>query len=851
MSSKSGNLMSQLSGLRLSDGSVVGSRVSNTPPTLSTLSTRSTPTAGSPTSFPAASSTSDPLHAKQVSQRRGHRASRAERERESESPSTLSDKITRLIAQNQGSLGNTSATASSTASPSTIKNTNDTDNGSSIISSLAAHIHKTSPPPAAGSGNASATTFSAPSTPPAAGAANAAANPVSAAATPARSGGLLVPKPRSAEAAAAHAAAAAPPATTTSTTTPVVTTAANTGAAAVVTPTVSTNTSEALNPKVMEFFNNVANSSRSPLPLAEPTAVLKVAVALAEQQQPSVAVGRNARASPSSVRHAANAATASSSTATGAAAKAAPREAPDPSNRFLVDAFGYIDNLDAVRPFLRTAPAIAADARYIIVGDVHGCVEQLEQLVEKVKYVKGKDCLFIIGDYVNKGPDSIGVVRACQRLGAYGVLGNHDYTLLRCCARMRRRPFTPDDLRDPVKRLAQKFPKDCEYYLRGLPHMVRIPRHNLLLVHAGLNLEHSLEEQNVEEIMHLRRLEALPGRPNAYKAIAKGMDGEPWGTLWKGPETVIFGHDAFSGFQSHPHACGIDTGCVYGDPLTCVVYSPGSTAGEFFSVPGLPKLENEMKGLPPPNSDIYEQHELDLEKLIIRPTSRATPAMNGSTSSRPVFLAAPLGYADGAEGAFPASAALSATAPTTATAAAAASTAPSVVKPSGLTATITSTNAFMTPTSASPSRLATPTCPTNVRLLETTTVNTREVQRATLLALSATRELSAIAVLLGTPLYSNEIDAMLGAEATDAVAQEAFWMPFTRLVLAAAAAASDRSAAELTAMEAAVQLALDVCEEMEAVGAALQAELKAFLAQAKEHQKWPKRIVKCAETLVD
>ncbi|KPA85822.1 putative ser/thr protein phosphatase [Leptomonas pyrrhocoris] len=484
-----------------------------------------------------------------------------------------------------------------------------------------------------------------------------------------------------------------------------------------------------------------------------------------------------------------------------------------------------------MKPFIRSAPSIAADARYIIVGDVHGCVEQLEQLVEKVNYVKGKDCLFIIGDYVNKGPDSIGVVRACQRLGAYGVLGNHDYTLLRCCARMRRRPFTPEDLRDPVKRLAQKFPKDCEYYLRGLPHIVRIPRHNLLLVHAGLNVEHALEEQNVEEVMHLRRLEEVPNRPGGYNAIAKGMKGERWGTLWKGPEMVIFGHDAFSGFQSHPYACGIDTGCVYGDPLTCVVYGPNSTAGEFFSVPGLPKLENEMKGLPPPNSGIYEQHEGDLAKLIIRPTTRPTPATSGTIGARPVFLAAPLGYTEALEGVR-------------------GEGVPSAKTTSNLTATVTSTNTLMTPTSASPSRLATPTCPTNVRLLETTTVNTREVQRSTLLALSATRELSAIAVLLGMPLYSNEIDAMLGAEAKDDVAQEAFWMPFARLVLVAAEGMSERSASELASTEAAVQLALDVCEEMEGVGTALHAELLKFIASARENQKWPKRIVKCAEALV-
>lgn len=799
MSSKGGDLMSQLSGLRLSDGTMAGSRVNGTPPTLSTLSSRTTPTAGSPTSFPPANTTttttiaSDPLHSRQGNQRRNHRVAR--QEKESESSSSLAEKINRLMAQNQGSMGN--AKESSPA----------TDNGNSIITNLAARYQK-SPAPPSSSGNTSTTTFLAPSTPPAATTTTTtatAATPTTTATGAARNS-MVVPKPRSTGTNAVHAATTPHP------------------------DTATTSGGEALNPKVMEFFNTVSNASRSPPPLADSAAVLKVAVAIAEpHSRASPSSTSTARAAPaSSVAAAASPASVrgpARSAAATAPSRPAQREGPDPANRFLMEAFGCIDNLDVTKPIIRTAPQIAADGRYIVVGDLHGCVEQLEQLVEKAKYVKGKDCLFIIGDYVNKGPDSIGVVRACQRLGAYGVLGNHDYTLLRCCARMRRRAFDADDLRDPVKRLAQKFPKDCEYYLRALPHMVRIPRHNLLLVHAGLNVEHALEDQNVEEIMHLRRLEAVANKPGTYKAIAKGMNGEPWGTLWKGPEMVIFGHDAFSGFQSHPHACGIDTGCVYGDPLTCVVYGPDSEAGEFFSVSGLPKLENEMKGLPPPNSDIYEQHETNLEKLIIRPTSRATPAMNGSFGARPVFLAAPLGYTDALEGG---------------------------AKPTGLTATVTSTNTLMTPTSASPSRLVTPTCVTNVRMLETTTVNTREVQRATLLALSATRELSAISVLLSMPLYNNEIDAMLSADAKDDVAQEAFWIPFARLVLVAATDVSTATdVKQVAAMEAAVQLALDVCEEMEAVGTTLQVDLATFVASAKDHQMWPKRVVKCAETLVD
>ncbi|KAG5479312.1 hypothetical protein LSCM4_01904 [Leishmania orientalis] len=806
MEEKNRTLLSQLSGLRLSDGSVVGSRLGsgNTPPTLSALNSREALSATSPSIFPACALTihaTDPQNgALGKQQRRGNRALRTEAKKEFEpQTSSVTDKINRLLAQNKGSLANSGmATGGSSGG-------NRDDGGASILSSLAAQIgHSPSPSSSNGAGNSAST--STPTT--------ARTVPV-----PAASGSTVaVPKPRSMEA------------------------AMTTTTASVVMPAGA----ESLDPKVVEFFSKAADASRPPPPLVDTTAMLKSAVAIADSASGKAQGARREKATtaaagvPASSSSASPAATVASKAS--GSARSAPqasssnkpqRESTESTNKFLVDAFGAIDNLDAAKPIIRVAPDIPQEGRYIIVGDVHGCVDQLEQLVEKVKYVQGKDCLFIIGDYVNKGPDSIGVLRACQRLGAYGVLGNHDYTLLRCCARMRRRPFTPDDLRDPVKRLAQKLPKDCEYYLRGLPHIVRIPRHNVLLVHAGLNIQHSVENQNVEEVMHLRRLEVVPNKPGMFKAIAKGADGEPWAKLWRGPEMVIFGHDAYSGFQAHAHACGIDTGCVYGDPLTCVVYGQDSPAGEFFSVPGLPKLENEMKGLPPPSSDIYEQDDVDLEKLIIRPTSRATPAtVNGIADSRPVFLEAPLGYTgveeSGVANAF---------------------TAPSV-KASNLTATVTSTNMPMTPNSSSPLRLTTPTCAVNVRFMETTTVNTREVQRATLLALSATRELSAIAVLLAMPLYDQEIDAMLGSESADTVSQEAFWEPFTRLILIAAAEMPKNNAATVAEVEATLQLAFDVCEEMEAVGRKLQPELKKFLEAERESPAWSKRIVKWAETLV-
>src|SRR5690606_27873643 len=69
--------------------------------------------------------------------------------------------------------------------------------------------------------------------------------------------------------------------------------------------------------------------------------------------------------------------------------------------------------------------------RRIFVGDVHGCLEPLERLLAAVAFAPGRDLLLPVGDLVNKGPDSLGVLRRLRELDARPVLGNHDLLWLR------------------------------------------------------------------------------------------------------------------------------------------------------------------------------------------------------------------------------------------------------------------------------------------------------------------------------------------------------------------------------------------------------------------------------------
>src|SRR6202050_4188352 len=67
--------------------------------------------------------------------------------------------------------------------------------------------------------------------------------------------------------------------------------------------------------------------------------------------------------------------------------------------------------------------------RTVIVGDVHGCRREVEQLLEKVAFAAG-DRLVFVGDLIARGPDSLGVLDIVRRTGAIVVRGNHEQKLV-------------------------------------------------------------------------------------------------------------------------------------------------------------------------------------------------------------------------------------------------------------------------------------------------------------------------------------------------------------------------------------------------------------------------------------
>ena len=116
------------------------------------------------------------------------------------------------------------------------------------------------------------------------------------------------------------------------------------------------------------------------------------------------------------------------------------------------------------------------------IGDLQGCNAPFQRLLEKIDFSPSRDTLYLLGDLVNRGPDSLGVLRSLVGLGdaAQCLLGNHDLHLLAMGNGVRK-----PGRKDTAKNVLQA--NDCAALLDWLRHrQMAIDAHGWLMVHAGV-----------------------------------------------------------------------------------------------------------------------------------------------------------------------------------------------------------------------------------------------------------------------------------------------------------------------------------------------------------------------------
>ena len=254
------------------------------------------------------------------------------------------------------------------------------------------------------------------------------------------------------------------------------------------------------------------------------------------------------------------------------------------------------------------------------IGDIQGCFEPLQRLLETINFDPTADRLLIAGDLVNRGPQSVEVLRLLKSLGdrAACVLGNHDLALL-AVAGGHQSP-SDGDTHDSVLQASDREP--LLDWLRHRPLLHQEPAFNVVMTHAGLPPQWTVDEavgyaREVETVLqgpdyHRFLTEMYGNQPRRWQDDLTGIDRwryitnaftrmrfcEADGALaleYKGPPEsapnhlkpwfrwphrragdveLVFGHWAALGLHREPGINALDSGCVWGGRLTALRLDP-------------------------------------------------------------------------------------------------------------------------------------------------------------------------------------------------------------------------------------------------------------------------------------
>ena len=266
------------------------------------------------------------------------------------------------------------------------------------------------------------------------------------------------------------------------------------------------------------------------------------------------------------------------------------------------------------------------------IGDIQGCDSALGRLLDLIGFSASRDTVYLLGDLVNRGPDSAAVLRRCMAHGdaLRPLLGNHDLHLL-AAAHGARKPSRRDTLasilvapdRDALLQWLRLQPLARQHVYGGTP---------LLMVHAGVLPAWTAAEtlDMADEVHRVLQSADLPAflqqmygnTPDHWNASLTGPDRlrvivnaltrlrfcsaqgvmdfdstesasaappglMPWFDV-PGRSTadtlIAFGHWSTLGWLNRPHCLGLDTGCVWGGCLSAVRFGSSLDERELLQV---------------------------------------------------------------------------------------------------------------------------------------------------------------------------------------------------------------------------------------------------------------------------
>ena len=208
-----------------------------------------------------------------------------------------------------------------------------------------------------------------------------------------------------------------------------------------------------------------------------------------------------------------------------------------------------------------------------VIGDVHGCYDELVALLGELGYVdgvhpEGRRAVFV-GDLVDRGPGVVPVLRLVMRMVAEGsaicVPGNHDIKLMRKLG--GRDVQITHGLAESLEQLKDEpdeFRAEVGEFLRGLVSHAVLDEGRLVVAHAGMPERY--QGRGSRRVREFALYGETTGETDEFGLPVRGA----WATDYRGSATVVYGHTPVAEPEWLNNTINIDTGCVFGGKLTAL-----------------------------------------------------------------------------------------------------------------------------------------------------------------------------------------------------------------------------------------------------------------------------------------
>lgn len=213
-----------------------------------------------------------------------------------------------------------------------------------------------------------------------------------------------------------------------------------------------------------------------------------------------------------------------------------------------------------------------------IIGDVHGCLAELKELLDQlgwklepnIHHPEGRRLIFV-GDLVDRGPDSVGVLRLAMRAVSEAnticVPGNHDSKLQR--ALIGKKVSTGHGLAETLQQLEAETPefrREVAEFIDGLVSHALLDDGKLCVAHAGLREE--MQGRGSKAVREFALYGETTGEIDEFGLPVR----YEWAREYRGQAMVVFGHTPVPNPEWLNNTIDIDTGCCFGGKLTALRY---------------------------------------------------------------------------------------------------------------------------------------------------------------------------------------------------------------------------------------------------------------------------------------